>query len=129
MEDRDRLRREQAPPSRKSRALRTTAKVGAKAVVSVAKGLGSFITRGGVRHPDSMITRGSNRSLYIPSGHPVSPVPGRTPRMDKSILVGSLDSNPGTNRPRPRPKPSQRRPKRRTTPKKTLGQARRFFFG
>ena len=55
----------------------------------VSSGLSHLIPKGGIKHPDSMITRGSNRSLYLPGSGFVSPVPGARPTMGKQLLTGT----------------------------------------
>lgn len=103
----DRLRRQEIGADRKRSAGRVAASVAGSVAGSVASGVKKLMVRG-VRHPDDMITKGPNRSLYIASGgHPVSPVPGRAPKMDKSILVGNMSGT--SNAPRLRPKSSPRR--------------------
>jgi hypothetical protein len=60
-----------------------------KALGGLGSGVSRLMPKGGIRHPDSLITQGPNRSLYLPSGEFVSPVPGARPVMGKSLLVGS----------------------------------------
>jgi len=55
----------------------------------VSSGLSHLVPKGGIKHPDSMITRGSNRSLYLPGTGFVSPVPGIRPTMGKQLLTGT----------------------------------------
>ena len=59
-----------------------------EAIKTIGSGVAKLMPRGGVRHPDSMITNGPNRSLYLPKGRPISPIPGFTPTMGKHLLVG-----------------------------------------
>ena len=68
-----------------------------KAIEILSSGLDHLIPKGGVRHPDSTITRGSNRSLYLPGDRPISPVPGSHPVMGKDLLIKGhkgMKSNP-----------------------------------
>jgi hypothetical protein len=55
----------------------------------VSSGLSHLIPKGGIKHPDSMVTKGSNRSLYLPGSGFVSPVPGARPTMGKQLLTGT----------------------------------------
>ena len=59
-----------------------------KALGGLGSGVSRLMPKGGIRHPDSLITQGPNRSLYLPSGGFVSPVPGMRPRMGKELLTG-----------------------------------------
>ena len=61
---------------------------GDKLLGAIGSGLGKLLPKGGVRNPDSVITQGSNRSLYIPQGGFVSPVPGFKPTLGKNLLTG-----------------------------------------
>ena len=62
---------------------------GDKLLGAIGSGLGKLLPKGGVRNPDSVITQGSNRSLYIPQGGFVSPVPGFKPTLGKNLLTGT----------------------------------------
>jgi hypothetical protein len=60
-----------------------------KALGKSGTGLAGLMPKGGVRHPDTTITNGPNRSLYIPGNGFVSPTPGFRPVMGRGLLVGS----------------------------------------
>jgi hypothetical protein len=60
-----------------------------KALGKMGSGLAGLMPKGGVRHPDTTITNGPNRSLYIPGNGFVSPTPGFRPVMGRGLLVGS----------------------------------------
>jgi hypothetical protein len=60
---------------------------GKQAFDLISSGLEHLIPKGGVKHPDSVITRGQNRSLYLPGDRPISPVPGSHPVMGKDLLT------------------------------------------
>ena len=125
MDELDRLRRENQELRNKSRLPGRAAEAGTGIVKGLIGAAGHFIPRGGLQHPDSAITRGSNRGLYLPSGgHPVSPVPGMNPRMNKELLTGSPKSAP-------KPKPSRRRrpPARKNTYAEQMKRARRMILG
>jgi hypothetical protein len=53
----------------------------------VSSGLEHLVPKGGVKHLDSVITKGQNRSLYISGGKAPSPVPGSHPVMGKDLLI------------------------------------------
>jgi hypothetical protein len=59
-----------------------------KLLGSAGHNISRLMPRGGIRHPDSLITQGSNRSLYIPGNGFVSPVPGARPVLGKGLLTG-----------------------------------------
>lgn len=49
-----------------------------------------LVPTGGIRHPDSVITNGPRRSLYLPKGGGISVLPGVNPTgLNKSLLIGS----------------------------------------
>ena len=58
-----------------------------KVINLISSGLDHLVPKGGVKHPDSVITKGSNRSLYLSKGTPISPVPGSHPVMGKDLLI------------------------------------------
>jgi hypothetical protein len=60
---------------------------GRKAFDLISSGLEHLVPRGGVKHLDSVITKGQNRSLYISGGKAPSPVPGSRPVMGKDLLI------------------------------------------
>ena len=64
-------------------------KPSSKVLDLIESGLSHLVPKGGIKHPDSLITRGRNRSLFISPGKVVSPIPGLDPKLDKSLLVGS----------------------------------------
>jgi len=61
--------------------------IGKKAFDLVESSLEHLVPKGGVRHPDSVITKGQNRSLYISGSSAPSPVPGSRPVMGKDLLI------------------------------------------
>lgn len=64
-----------------------------KFVDIVGTGLKHLVPTGGVKHPDSLITKGPNRSLYLPGKGVVSPTFGGTPSLGKGLLVGRPKRN------------------------------------
>lgn len=66
-----------------------TKKPVSKVLNLLESGLSHLVPKGGIRHPDSLITKGGHRSLFLSPGKPISPIPGSDPRLDKSLLVGS----------------------------------------
>jgi len=72
----------------KKEVIQAAVQVG-KSLSKAGPGLAGLMPKGGVHHPDSSITKGSNRSLYISGRGVVSPVPGMHPVMGKNLLTGS----------------------------------------
>jgi len=68
--------------------VRSASGTASKLLGSVGHNVSRLMPKGGIRHPDSLITQGSNRSLYIPGNGFVSPVPGARPVLGKSLLTG-----------------------------------------
>ena len=58
-----------------------------KGIDLVSSALEHIVPKGGIKHPDSVITRGANRSLYISGKSAPSPVPGSRPVMGKDLLI------------------------------------------
>lgn len=61
---------------------------GMDALSTLGTGIAKLVPRGGIRHPDSVITQGPNRGLYLPSGGSVKPIPGNIPGLGRTLLTG-----------------------------------------
>lgn len=83
-------------PNPKKEVARKVVSLSSGGLQFVGRNIGRLMPRG-IRHPDSLITQGPNRSLFLPGhGQGVSVLPGVKPNgLSKSLLVGT---------PRPTPK-------------------------